>query len=270
MKGQMFAVSLVMACGLAMMIMTRSLILSLESTRDAYYAQQPVCRCLLRPEARAECAAQRGSRKSPASRRWRRAWPGRLTLDLPGLLEPADGTIISLPDDRPQQLHQLFLRRGRLPELRTASNEVVVGEAFAEAHGFRAGQRDRRASCTARGERLKIVGIALSPEFVFEARPGETLPDNRRFGVFWMNERELATAFELDGAFNNVLVDVAPGEAIAPVMAELDRLLAPYGGLGRLRPERPRLRQAARRRTARAACACPSPFPRSSSASRPS
>ena len=38
MKGQMVAVSLVMACGLAMMIMSRSLILSLESTRDAYYA----------------------------------------------------------------------------------------------------------------------------------------------------------------------------------------------------------------------------------------
>ena len=78
---------------------------------------------------------------------------------------------------------------------------------------------------------MKIVGIALSPEYVFEARPGETLPDNRRFGVFWMNERELAKAFELDGAFNNVLVDVAPGGDAARVMAELDRLLAPYGGL---------------------------------------
>ena len=37
MKGQVVAVSLVMACGLAMMIMTRSLILTLESTRAGYY-----------------------------------------------------------------------------------------------------------------------------------------------------------------------------------------------------------------------------------------
>ena len=37
MKGQIVAVSLVMACGLAMMIMTRSIVLTLESTRDAYY-----------------------------------------------------------------------------------------------------------------------------------------------------------------------------------------------------------------------------------------
>ncbi|MEK7707940.1 MAG: ABC transporter permease, partial [Verrucomicrobiota bacterium] len=37
MKGQTVAVSLVMACGLAMLIMARSLIHSLESTRQEYY-----------------------------------------------------------------------------------------------------------------------------------------------------------------------------------------------------------------------------------------
>ena len=40
MKGQVLAVSLVMACGLAMMIMTRSLILTLESTRSVYYQHE--------------------------------------------------------------------------------------------------------------------------------------------------------------------------------------------------------------------------------------
>ena len=37
MKGQAFAVAMVMGCGLAMMIMARSLIFSLESTRREYY-----------------------------------------------------------------------------------------------------------------------------------------------------------------------------------------------------------------------------------------
>ena len=36
MKGQAVAVSLVMACGLAMLVMARSLIHSLETTRQAY------------------------------------------------------------------------------------------------------------------------------------------------------------------------------------------------------------------------------------------
>ena len=120
---------------------------------------------------------------------------GTMTLDLPGLDEPADGAVVSLPDDRPQQLHLLFLRRGRLPAL-GSRGEVVLGEAFAEANHFELGNQIAATIYGAR-QMLKIVGIGLSPEYVFEARAGETLPDNKRFGVFWMNERELANAFDL-------------------------------------------------------------------------
>jgi len=227
MKGQMAAVSLVMACGLAMMIMSRSLILSLESTRDAYYEKHRFADVFGELKRAPNALRPRLAGMTGVAAVETRV-AGRLTLTLPGLAEPADGTIISIPEDRPQQLHQLFLRRGRLPEI-GSHNEVVVGEAFALAHGFQPGHT-LDAILHGASERLTIVGIGLSPEFVFEARAGETLPDNRRFGVFWMNERELATAFELDGAFNSVLVDVAPGQAATPVMAELDRELAPYGG----------------------------------------
>ncbi|HXG47511.1 MAG TPA: ABC transporter permease, partial [Methylomirabilota bacterium] len=228
-KGQTLAVSLVMACGLAMMIMARSLIFSLESTRDRYYEEHRFADVfadlkrapnLLRPRlAEIPDVAAVETRVT-----------GRLTLDLPGQLEPADGVILSLPDDRPQQLHKLFLRRGRTPEP-GRRGEVIVGEAFATVHGLGPGDT---VSVLLRGQRetLTIVGVALSPEYVFEARPGETLPDNKRFGVFWMNERELATALDLDGAFNNVIVDVAPGGDTLAVMAELDRRLANYGAVG--------------------------------------
>ena len=46
MKGQMVAVSLVMACGLAMMIMTRSLILTLESHALRLLSAEPHGRCV--------------------------------------------------------------------------------------------------------------------------------------------------------------------------------------------------------------------------------
>ena len=228
MKGQMVAVSVVMACGLAMMIMSRSLILSLESTRDAYYEQHRFANvfCDLK---RAPNALRSRLAEIPGLAAVDTRVVGKLTLDLPGLAEPADGTILSLPEDRPQQLNTLFIRRGRLPEI-GSHNEVVVGEAFALAHGFEPGNKIDAIVHGAR-QRLKIVGIALSPEYVFEARPGETLPDNRRFGVFWMNERALAIALSVEGAFNNVVARTAPEEGTASVMAELDRMLAPYGGL---------------------------------------
>jgi putative ABC transport system permease protein len=228
MKGQVVAVALVMACGLAMMIMARSLILSLESTRDAYYSEHRFadvfCNLKRAPNALRERLAQIDGVAAMETR-----VIGKVTLDLPGQAEPADGMIHSLPDDREQRLHLLYLRRGRLPE-RGSHGEVVVGEAFADVHGFGPGDEIDVTIYGAR-ERLKIVGVVLSPEYVFEAREGEALPDNKRFGVFWMNERELAEAFDLDGAFNNVILDLAPGADSRPVMAALDRMLAPYGGL---------------------------------------
>jgi len=228
MKGQMVAVGLVMACGLAMMIMSRSLILSLETTRSAYYERNRFadvfCDLKRAPNGMRERLAAIPGVAAVETR-----VVGALRIDLPGLAEPADGTIISIPEGHPARLNTLTLRTGRYPEPDKA-NEVIIGEAFAKAHGFQPGDW---IDVTLRGarERLMIVGIALSPEFVFEARPGEALPDNKRFGVFWMNERELATANDLDGAFNNVIVDVAPGADNAAVMAEIDRLLEPYGGL---------------------------------------
>ncbi len=228
MKGQMVAVGLVMACGLAMMIMARSLILSLETTRAAYYERNRFadvfCDLKRAPNAMRERLAAIPGVAAVETR-----VVGAVRMDLPGLAEPADGTIISIPEGNPARLNTLALRTGRYPEIGKA-NEVIIGEAFAKAHGFQPGDW---IDVTLRGakERLMIVGIALSPEFVFEARPGEALPDNKRFGVFWMNERELATANDLDGAFNNVIVDVAPGGDNAAVMAEMDRLLEPYGGL---------------------------------------
>jgi putative ABC transport system permease protein len=228
MKGQTIAVALVMACGLAVMIMARSLIVSLESARDAYYTS---CRfadvfCDLK---RAPNAFRSRLAEIPGVGAVETRVTGSVILDLPGLKEPADGVVLSIPEDRPQQLNLLFLRTGRLPEP-GSNNEVVVGEAFAAAHAFNPGDFIDATIHGAR-QRLRIVGVGLSPEYVYESRPGETVPDSRRFGVFWMNERALAKALTLDGAFNNMVAKVAPGTDHRSVLAEIDRVLSPYGGL---------------------------------------
>jgi putative ABC transport system permease protein len=228
MTGQVVAVALVMACGIAMMIMARSLIVSLEVTSDAYYSSHRFadvfCELKRAPNAVRSRLAEISGVASIDTR-----VKGGLILDLPGIKEPADGVILSLPDDRPQRLNLLFLRSGRLPRTGIA-DEVVVGEAFAGANGFDLGDA---IDVTIYGgkQRLRIVGIALSPEYIFETRAGESIPDNRRFGVFWINERELAKALDLEGAFNNVQVALGPGADRRAVMGEIDRILEPYGGM---------------------------------------
>jgi putative ABC transport system permease protein len=81
-------------------------------------------------------------------------------------------------------------------------------------------------------QQLTIVGVALSPEFIYSIRPGELVPDDKRFAIFWMDEQALAAAFDMEGGFNDVVLAVAPGASVDEVIARVDRILEPYGGLG--------------------------------------
>ena len=230
MKGQVVAVSLVMACGLAMMIMTRSLILTLEGTRTSYY-QRYAMADVFATLKRAPLAVAEELAMLPGVATIEPRVVVDVILDLPEQSEPATGHIISLPDDGgPQKLNRLFLRSGRFPRP-DERREVVLGEAFANENGLQPGD-SLVAVINGRRETLKICGIGLSPEFVFEARAGETLPNHKRFSVIWMNYRALAVAYNLDGAFNDVCIDLAPGAAPEPVIEQMDRILTPYGAGG--------------------------------------
>jgi putative ABC transport system permease protein len=228
-KSQAFAVALVMACGLTMMIMTRSLIRSLETARADYYETYRFAQVFSHlKRAPLSVAQQIGGIEGVASVETNIAM--MVTLDIPGVAEPARAEINSVPDRREAQLNRLYLRAGNFLNLESR-HEVLVGEAFAEAHNLKPGDT---VSAILNGRKLplRIAGIVLSPEFIFEAPPGAALPDNRTFGVFWMRYEEIAEAYNLEGAFNKVAVTLAPGSSEQRVIAALDLLLAPYGGLG--------------------------------------
>ncbi len=229
MKGQAAAVSLVMACGLAMLIMSRSLIFSLEGTRAEYY------------QAHRFADVFAGLKRAPLSLMDQvRAMPGvaavepgvsvQVTLDIPGLDEPATGLVRSVPDFRQTELNRLYLRAGQwlTPGSRGAA---LVGEAFAQANHLQPGDSVTMVM-NGRRQTVRLAGIVLSPEYIFESRPGSALPDNRTYGIFWMPYEELSNAFDLYGAFNSVVLSLAPGASERAVIAELDRLFLPYGGRG--------------------------------------
>jgi len=229
MKGQTVAVSLVMACGLAMLVMSRSLIHSLESTRQEYYEANRFAGVFAHLKRAPNSLVSRVS-EIPGVATVQAGIAVMATLDLEGLDEPASGQVRSLPDFGPPELNRLFLRAGRW--LSPGSRgEVLVSEAFAEANGLHPGDN---LSMLLYGRRkdFKIAGLVLSPEIIFEARPGASLPDNRTYGTFWMPYKEIATAFNLYGAFNYLTLTLAPGASPRPVIAEVDRLLQPYGGRG--------------------------------------
>ena len=229
MKGQALAIAAVVAAGVAMFVMYLSNFDSLQQTRAEYY------------ETARFADVFASLKRAPTSVRARiAAIPGveevmtrvvaDVTLDVPGMSEPATGRLISLPEAGPPALNDVFLRRGRWIDPSRA-DEVLASEMFCEAHGFGPGDRVA-ALINGRRRWLTIVGVALSPEYIYAIRPGELFPDKRRFGIFWMNGAALAPAFDMEGGFNDVSLSLARGASSAGVIAQLDRLLEPYGGLG--------------------------------------
>ncbi|NGO38717.1 FtsX-like permease family protein [Limisphaera ngatamarikiensis] len=229
MKGQTLAVALVMACGLAMLIMTRSLIYSLERTRQDYYRTHRFADVFVTLK-RAPRALLDRIRSLPGVATVQPGVALQVTVDLPHLDEPASGLVRSLPDHAPLELNRLHLHRGRFLEP-GRHHELLVSQAFAEANGLRPGD-PITLLLNGRRQVFRIAGLVLSPEIIFEARPGVSLPDNRTYGTFWMWESELAAASDMEGAFNTLALTLAPGASAPAVCAALDRFLQPYGGRG--------------------------------------
>src|SRR6185436_6622810 len=142
----------------------------------------------------------------------------------------AMGRLVSVPSRGRPLLNDVYLRRGRwLAPGRP--DEVVVSDSFAGRNGLEPGDT-LTAVLNGTRRRLRIVGIGLSPEYIYSIRQGDLMPDPKRFGILWMDRRALAAAFDLEGSFNDVSLKLIPGAQEEDVMAALDHLLKPYGGLG--------------------------------------
>ena len=227
-RGQMVAIALVVACGVAVFVSTRAAYQSLQMSRDAYYAEYRFADVFVHLKRAPDAVAARLAR-IPGVAAVQPRIVFDVTLDVPGLAEPATGRLQSIPERRVPILNDLHLRRGRWVEP-GRRDEVIVSEAFAKANRLEIGDT-LGAILNGRWERLRIVGVALSPEYVYEIRGSDIFPDNRRFGVLWMSRDAMAPAFDMDGAFNDVVLRLAPGASEADVIAELDRRLERYGGL---------------------------------------
>ncbi len=230
MRGPLVAIGLMAASGVAVFVAMRSMHGYLRGTQERYYDQYRFARVFAHVTRAPTSGAARLA-----------ALPGvdaveprvvfDVSLDVPGLPEPAIGRLVSVPEGAQPRLNQLYLRRGRLVS-RERADEVVVSEAFARANGLEIGDAFA-AVLNGRWQRLRVVGWALSPEFIYEIRGGtDIFPDNRRFGVIWMGRRALEAAFGMRGAFNDVTLTLARGAIEADVIATVDRELARYGGVG--------------------------------------
>lgn len=229
MRGQALAIAAVIMGGVATLVMSLSTYDSLVTTRDRFYRDYRFAEAFADLKRAPEPVAER-LRELPGVDRLETRVAAGARLEIPGFADPVTGLLLSLPDRGEAELNRLHLKRGRIVEP-YSEDEAILSDTLAEGHGIEPGDT---LSVIVNGRRktLTVVGIAVSPEYVYQIAPGALFPDFKRYGVLWMRRSALAAAYDMEGAFNNVALTLARGADLREVIARVDAVLARYGGTG--------------------------------------
>ena len=226
-RGQSLAIALVVIGGIATMVMAVTNHQALSDTRGRFYETYRFADVFAQVK-RAPMPLLHEVRALPGVAQAQARIVAGVNLEVDGYHQAVTAQVVSLPEPGDDDLNQIYLREGRLPE---RAWEVVAGEAFAQAHGLHPGD-GFTAIVNGRRKRLTLSGVGLSPEFIYQIRAGDVFPDFERFAILWMRREALASAFDLNGAFNQLSIRLQPEATAHQVIDPLDRLLQPYGGLG--------------------------------------
>ena len=229
MKGQGLAIAAVVATGVAMYVMSLTALESLRLSQHSVYQNQRFAQVFANLKRAPESLADR-LRDTPGVATVDTRVQAPVNIQIPGFEDPITGLALSVPDGRQPELNRLYLREGQLPQA-GRDEQVVISEAFAEAHALQPGHH-LSVVINGRYQRLLITGLALSPEYIYQIRPGDLFPDYARYGIIWMNRSALEAAYGMDGAFNSVSATLSLQGGAQQVIAHFDQLLQPWGGLG--------------------------------------
>jgi putative ABC transport system permease protein len=161
-------------------------------------------------------------------------WDATVQFERPD--EPVTVRLVSLPDNGPQVLNKIYVRRGRLPGP-YSTDSAIVSAAFAAANHLDPG-REIRMIVNGKLLRLMVVGTALSPEYIFAFHGGTPLPDDQHFGIVWISERTLSEIMNMRGFWNSATLSIAPTAPENAIVRSIDEILARYGSEGTLRKSR--------------------------------
>ncbi|MFN4025460.1 MAG: ABC transporter permease [Hyphomonas sp.] len=226
---QALAIALVIAGGVSVQLMSAGLMTSLQETRRAYY-EQSLMADIWAPVVRApdHSAGPLAGIDGVQAVEARIRMPAR--IEVPGRGGFAAGELISLPEGRDSSVNRLYLEMGRLPDP-NRRDEAAVLKGFALANGLLPGDT---LDVTVQGSKflLTITGFVLSAEHVYSIAPGQLVPDEAEYGVLWMGHLPLAQITDRRGSYTEAVFRLRKDTPEAAVTAEIDRILAPYGGLG--------------------------------------
>ena len=228
-RGQIITIALVVAAGVAVFVASISTFYSLRAACDRFYidARFPQIFVTLK---RAPLSIVARLNEVPGVVAVEPRIVRDVIVDWLESSVPVSARLVSIARAGDETLARLYMRAGVVPATHDV-HDAAINEAFADGHDIRPGA-DLRVLLNGRMQSFRISGIALSAEYVYTVKPGLPVPDDRLYAILWVDRDAAEAAFDMKGAFNDAAISLAPGTDPKPVMAELDRLLEPYGSVG--------------------------------------
>ena len=227
-RGLILAIGGIITVGIMTLVTMRSAYLNLSLAKDSYYQQ---CRMAdfwidLKkiPLAEVEKLVQVQGVSEIQPRIQFSA-----TVDLEDSVQPINGLVVSLPDQRQSILNDIVLRQGDYFSDQK-ENEVIINEKFAREHSLYPGQTFE-LMLNERKQEVFVIGTAISSEFTYLLGPGAIMPDPKQYGVFYIKQSFAENSLNFQGAANQVVGRISPSADVnvATILDQCESRLEEYG-----------------------------------------
>jgi putative ABC transport system permease protein len=234
-RGQSIAVIMVVTCGIASYICMNTAYLNLKLTRDSYYAEHRLADFEIMLE-RAPSTTIFKVEELAGVRQARGRIVEDVSVDIAGISAARIGRMISMPSPRRSAMNDVQVMSGRYFEP-GAQDEVILSKKFAESNALAIGDR-LSATIKQKKHSLRIVGIGLSPEYVYMIRNAqEMLPSPEKFGIMWVPVDFAESALDMKEACNNIVGLVDDATQLDEILDRANKLLEPYGVFAKVKGE---------------------------------
>lgn len=233
--GQTLAVSAVIMCGTATLIAFTTAHRNLLLSKETYYAANQFADFEIMLE-RAPDTVLFKLEELDGVREVRGRIVDEAKLDLGAGHEARTGRIVSMPRLRGPVLNNVHVSEGRYFDP-SATNEVIVSSAFAEANDLLLGETIH-ATIDGRRHALRVVGFGQSPEYIYIIRSiQDMIPSPERFGILWVPEDFAEGALDMQTASNNIVGTVDDPAELDRILDQAETVLQPYGLFAKIKAE---------------------------------
>ncbi len=227
-KLQGFTIALLVACGIASLVSSIASYQSLREARDHFYEVAHLADIFVHLD-RAPLPVLDRLRDVPGVSVVEGRVASDFRLEIPDTTDAVSAHFVSVPTAASGSLNEVSVLRGRAIAP-GSSDEILLGDGLASFWSIEPGSVVT-AILDGRRVKLRVVGVATSPEYIY-VMPKAGLLDPGHYGIVWMDGRALAQAMGMWGETNDVAIQLTAGADATEVMHQVDVLLEPYGGLG--------------------------------------